>query len=242
MLRKLYRIVRGAQPANLLNSFYGHDLTRATKKPIDKDGLPIPWFTYPAIQYIDQFDLSGKDIFEWGCGNSSLFFAERARHITSVEHDEEWYRQMAASRRKNQELVQVTLEEYPSAIKRFSSQFDIIIIDGQRRFDCAREAVGFLKPGGLIIVDNSDWFYASAAFLKDKLGLIQIDFHGFSPINDYTMTTSFLLSRDFDFPLKKGRQPLNPAGGLDHDEMEIIEKEDGQFGTQNHSWIKNGYR
>ena len=29
----------------------------------DRDGNPIPWYTYPAIEYISQFDYSEKEIF-----------------------------------------------------------------------------------------------------------------------------------------------------------------------------------
>ncbi|HUQ21233.1 MAG TPA: hypothetical protein VM099_16555, partial [Gemmatimonadaceae bacterium] len=25
-------------------------------KPVDKDGMPVPWFTYPAIDFIKQLD------------------------------------------------------------------------------------------------------------------------------------------------------------------------------------------
>ena len=35
---------------------------------LDKDGNPIPWYTYPAIEYLSQFDYSDKEIFEYGCG------------------------------------------------------------------------------------------------------------------------------------------------------------------------------
>ena len=39
---------------------------------LDRNGNPIPWYTYPAIEYLSQFDYSRKTIFEFGCGNSSL--------------------------------------------------------------------------------------------------------------------------------------------------------------------------
>ena len=48
-----------------MNSIYTHLL-------VNENNEPIPWFTYPSIQYLDQLDLSEKTIFEWGSGNSSL--------------------------------------------------------------------------------------------------------------------------------------------------------------------------
>ena len=58
---------------------------------IDKDGNPIPWYTYPAIEYLSQFDYSDKEIFEFGCGYSSMFWANRAKKVTSIEDNINWF-------------------------------------------------------------------------------------------------------------------------------------------------------
>jgi hypothetical protein len=223
----------------LLDTVYGHSLSGYLGKPVNKDGAVTPWYTYAAIEFMDQFDLGQKTVFEWGCGNSSLFFAERAAEVTSVEHDMAWYEQMRSALKSNQELKYVTLEEYPGSIKDYGKKFDILVIDGQRRFDCVRNVASFLKEGGMVILDNSDWFYLSAAFLREELGLMQVDFHGFGPINAYTWTTSVFFGKGFRFPLKKGRQPVNPTGGLLHDERSIIENEDGIYHTTNSKWVKS---
>jgi hypothetical protein len=241
-LSKLFNIRDNSSSTNgnlLIDKFYRHDLTKALMKPVDKNQLPIPWFTYPAIEFLQQYDLSTKTVFEWGCGNSSIYFSDHAANVISVEHDMEWYDKMKQTLKGNQVLRHLSLEEYPSSIKDFAKKFDIIVIDGQRRFDCARECIPFLKDDGMIILDNSDWFYVSAAFLREKLNLLQIDFHGFGPINDYTWTTSFFFNRSFNFPLKYNRQPVNPSGGIAHDEREIIKKEDLLYNTKNELWLKN---
>ena len=31
----------------------------------DRDGNPIPWYTYPVIEYLTQFDYTDKKIFEY---------------------------------------------------------------------------------------------------------------------------------------------------------------------------------
>ena len=41
-------------------------------------------------------------VFEYGCGNSSLWWAQRVEKVVSVEHDEAWYRRTEAA--PNQEL------------------------------------------------------------------------------------------------------------------------------------------
>ncbi len=39
---------------------------------IDNEIITIPWYTYPAIEYLLSIDLSEMDVFEYGCGNSRL--------------------------------------------------------------------------------------------------------------------------------------------------------------------------
>lgn len=225
----------------LLNKFYGHDLTKRQQKPVDKSGAALPWYTYPAIEFISQFDFNEKNIFEWGSGNSSVYFSKRAKKVTSIEHDIEWYKIVLPQIQPNQILQQTTLEQYPSAISAFNEKYDVIVIDGQRRFDCARACVPFLKENGMIILDNSDWFYLSAAYLRKKMNLLQVDFHGFGPINDYTWTTSVFFTKKFNFPLLKNRQPNNPSGGVFHDEAEIIRNEDRVFDTHNFQIVEDNF-
>ena len=52
---------------------------------LDRDGNPIPWYTYPAIEYLSQFDYSQKKIFEFGTGYSSMYWAKRAQKVISIE-------------------------------------------------------------------------------------------------------------------------------------------------------------
>jgi len=58
---------------------------------INKNNNPIPWYTYPAFEYLTQIDFSHKSVFEWGAGNSSLFWAQRAKEVISVESDKDWF-------------------------------------------------------------------------------------------------------------------------------------------------------
>ena len=46
----------------------------------------------------------------------------------------------------------------------------------------------------MLILDNSDRYPNKLKFLKEKLGWMQIDFHGFGPINSYTWTTSIFIN------------------------------------------------
>src|SRR6478672_6746984 len=88
----------------LLNNFYGFNLTQQQQKPVNKNGDPIPWYTYPAIEYLEQFDFRKKNIFEWGSGNSSLYFSKKANKVTSIEHDKNWYDIVSTQLQQNQKL------------------------------------------------------------------------------------------------------------------------------------------
>ena len=79
----IYRILK------IIEFDYGHFLTVKSGKAVDNDGSPIPWFTYPAIDYLKQLDFSEKDIYEYGAGYGSYFWANRAKSITSVENDKD---------------------------------------------------------------------------------------------------------------------------------------------------------
>jgi len=193
--------------ANLGNK-YGYKNTRHIQKPVDSDQAPIPWFTYPAIEYLSQLNLSDKSVFEWGSGNSSLFFAKQSKQITSVESDEKWHEYVSQCSLPNQKLIFRNEANFVNSIDELSSTFDVIIIDSLKRYECALKAVSYLNRGGLIILDNSDWHPKTSAFLRDDSNLIEVDMHGFGPINDYSWTTSLYFHREFRFLPKDNIQPV----------------------------------
>ena len=44
----------------------------------DRENNYVPWFTYPAIEALKNWDVSEKRVFEYGSGASTLWLAERA--------------------------------------------------------------------------------------------------------------------------------------------------------------------
>lgn len=60
---------------------------RSGDNPLTRE---MPWMTYDAIDFLASNCRSDSTIFEWGSGGSTLFFAKRCRHVTSVEHDGKW--------------------------------------------------------------------------------------------------------------------------------------------------------
>lgn len=50
-----------------------------------------PWLSYEAIRYMDERLRPDSVVFEYGSGGSTLWFADRVRHVTSIEHDPDWH-------------------------------------------------------------------------------------------------------------------------------------------------------
>lgn len=191
------------------------------KACVDRDGNPIPWYTYPAIEYLSQFDYSDKKVFEFGCGYSSPFWAERAAEVISIEDNPIWFgRWQSAFGNPNLEIrLREEGEIYEDAVLEDGSLYDVIAIDGKRRAECCRTAVLKLAPGGVIILDDSDRIntsqeYREAVKVLRNADLLQVDFYGFCPMNAYTKCTSLFLRRDFAFRSKYEVQPVNGWGNL----------------------------
>jgi hypothetical protein len=89
----------------------------------------------------------------------------------------------------------------------------VIVVDGDWRGACAERALAALAPGGLIVLDNADWYPGTCAMLR-ATNLIQVDFSGFGPVNPYTWTTSLFLHRDFRARPVGERQPVPAVGSL----------------------------
>jgi hypothetical protein len=52
---------------------------------------PQPWLVFAAIDYLDQIDLRGWRVFEYGSGGSTLYWLRRGAQVISVEEDATWY-------------------------------------------------------------------------------------------------------------------------------------------------------
>jgi hypothetical protein len=212
-LKFIPRILRPAvRNFRLLNAGYGHFRTMRQHASVDRYGNPIPWYTYPAIEYVKQLDLSQRVIFEYGAGYSSLYYASRCKRIISVEDNPEWYQVIKPKAPPNCEILcPETQEQYVRAIDSFPGSFDIIIIDGSHRELCCQAAVDRVKDTGMIILDNSDMLPDCVRVLAKKQ-FIQVDMVGFGPENGYLWATSFFLSRGFDFKACHTKQPTLSVG------------------------------
>lgn len=115
------------------------------------------------------------NVFEYGSGGSTVYFASRAGSITSTEDNKDWLERVQTHLIASG-FANVTLQYRPFHFHRAEQfdqseylrsipdrVFDIIIIDGTEenipvRPTCFYHAESRIAPGGIIVVDDS-WRY-----------------------------------------------------------------------------------
>jgi predicted O-methyltransferase YrrM len=154
-------------------SFVKKYVATASKAPLD---VQMPWFSWPAIEFLREVIGANSRVFEYGSGGSTFFCAQRAKMIRSVEDDPQWFR-LIKSRIDISGLQNVTYLHASSDrqsgqryidtdfVKALDEPFDAIIIDGSEnwpdeivRTDCFQHARNYVAPGGLIVMDDA-WRY-----------------------------------------------------------------------------------
>ncbi len=193
----------------------GHFKSSLRSKAVDKNGAPLPWYTYPAIDFLACKDFSDKIVLEFGAGQSTLWWADRAKMVVSFESDRDWY-----SCLKRQVPGNVKLYFIPDDLSGFdnhigSELFDIVVVDGLDRFKASKIASDLIKSDGAVIVDNSEGFwgpegtYPIIDHLREKR-FSRIDFYGHAPGVILPHCTS-LFFRDHCFLLEGRENPLRKA-------------------------------
>lgn len=180
------------------------------RAPLD---LELPWFSFAAIDFLSQQLRPGHEVFEYGSGGSTLFLAQRTRHVTSVESSPVWYE--AVSRRLAERAIgNVSLELHRNgglqgaAIRDTSfagrikaQQWDVVIVDSWCDFNASGTeqnrralfdlALAHAKPGGVVVLDDS-WLYRE--LLAPRAGWEILDFVSSGPAR-YGITSTAVFRR-----------------------------------------------
>ena len=181
---KLFKLLMSMNTKGYLNDI-GWIKSFNQKLPVDKNNNPLPWVTYSFIDFISGRLTNSMDIFEYGSGNSTLWYSKKVKSVTSVEHDSEWYEKIKNSMPDNVTIYHENLV-YNEAYCHFSStlnkHFDVIIIDGRDRVNCIKNVLNSLKENGIIVLDDSEreQYNEGIEYLLDK-NFKKIDFWGISP-------------------------------------------------------------
>mgnify|MGYP006870478108 CR=1 FL=1 len=203
---------------------YGQWRTIKNWECVDKDGKPIPWFTYPAIEYLNHLDLSDCSVFEYGLGFSTLFWLQRVKDLVSVENDRIWYKTISEKIEESARIKYLFFENpkgYVNSLLLQNKKFDIYVIDGRWRGECAKVVLNNITQygGDMIIFDNSDWYPRSIEFLRNNLNWVEVGFHGFGPIADFTTTTTIFVNRSCIFKYKSYLKSVACMNQISEDDL-----------------------
>ncbi|NIJ51758.1 FkbM family methyltransferase [Dyadobacter arcticus] len=171
---------------------YGWFQSFHSKQSVDIDGNPLPWYTYPFILFLKPRLKPIFIVFEYGSGNSTRWYAAQIKHITAVEHDGEWIKQISPKLPPNATVLERPLgETYVQSVRDTGQLYNIIVVDGRNRVKCANFAVDFLAENGVLILDNSEreWYQKAKDYLKER-GFRRLDFIGMAPIVGIETCTS----------------------------------------------------
>jgi hypothetical protein len=134
-----------------------------------------PWMSQRAVRFLDR--VLGPDMmgFEWGSGRSTLWFGRRLSRLISIESDPTWYERTQRKLRQRRlstvechlipldhpmseptRAVYPIMPRYVAAVHAVGD-LDLAVIDGHYRQACVLASLAKLKPGGYLLIDNTDW-------------------------------------------------------------------------------------
>ena len=200
-----------------------------TRRPM-RNGSPIPWFTYPAIDFLDSIELESKNVLEVGGGFSTLYWALRGCSGISLELDQDWSIEITntLSRLAYSNRITVVNILNPLNKPRLRAQdfLDSRLIDQLSSIssdEYPEESLNFIENDTVLIehllryLPNCDLFIVDGIarnlclMMADKLcrdsALIILD--NSDRIN-YSIGKNYLVSNGFEPTIFTGLGPINP--------------------------------
>lgn len=178
----------------------GWSNTLLTGRPLDGEGQAIPWWSFGATSFLSDRLTDKMKVFEYGAGFSTLWLSYRVGHVTSIETNKEWFARIRPMVPKNVDLRYVEYEpngEYCRLISGYSEAFDIVVVDSRDRVRCVKNALGALKPTGVLIFDDAQMpqLQEGTVYLQSH-GFRFIDFAGLGPVSDANHCTRIFYRPD----------------------------------------------
>jgi hypothetical protein len=185
----------------------------AAYRPDPALGNSAPWWNRHAINYFGAHVNRGDRVFEWGSGGSTAWLLSKGAAVISIEDDMEWVdnartlspgADLRAIPGKGTGSVKETFlegrpderdrrffDDYVAAIDEFpADSFDVVVVDGVCRVECFQRALAKVRPGGLIVVDDTD-MKPYRSLRKLVPGWTVRSFAGFKATKDLRETTFF---------------------------------------------------
>lgn len=159
------------------------------------EGLHVlPWLTDGALDFLDSHIFYIKvalgrnpRVFEFGAGNSTLYFLSRGCFVNSVEHDADWCEkitEVAACFGYADRLTLAQAERpYHQKFAQADQSWDIVLVDGRDRVKCLESVLEHLKSISaarqpILILDNTEHVadkYAQYLSMLSDYGLFHFE-------------------------------------------------------------------
>jgi predicted O-methyltransferase YrrM len=150
-----------------------------------------PWIVPAAIGWLRRRIRSDWSVLELGSGRSTVWFARRAGQVISLEDNEFWYprtkERLEEAGVRNVDLRLRAVEDFPGEVASLPNpSFDLVVVDFLEaptvtRIDCLKPAMKGVRPGGYLLLDDSDrpgyaeafellagWRFQSFTGIKDE--------------------------------------------------------------------------
>lgn len=116
-----------------------------------------PWMSVRDIAVIEAIlteFLGSAHVLEWGSGASTVHFSPFSKSWQAIEHDEAWAKQVW-QHGGNVAFASDPVSYFDPFPQLPRQNYDLIIIDGQRRDICLKMAKGHLSKDGLVLVHDA---------------------------------------------------------------------------------------
>ena len=147
--------------------------------PPTKPGYPL--MNESEVDYICNLVSKENTLFEWGSGNSTIFFSGIAKSVSSVEHNYYWFNRVNEEIKERQinnvslawvrpnmpyrhftnghsllmDMRGVEFSSYINAINYFPERsYDFFVLDGRARPQCAEMALSFCHENTVVFMQE----------------------------------------------------------------------------------------
>jgi hypothetical protein len=153
----------------------GYSLRRLRLRILDLLHHSEPWISHEAVGFCASSLNSSQIGLEWGSGRSTPWYGKRLGKLLSIEFDPVWHRKVVRVTRDlpgvecrliplEHSLNEPTVRDYDpvpryvAVANEFTDQsLDFVVVDGHYRLACVKQVLPKIKPGGLLLIDNTEW-------------------------------------------------------------------------------------
>ena len=163
-----------------------------SRRPVRKSGDPLPWFSYAAIDFLEKGRIPKTvNVFEYGCGYSSVWWAKYATSVVSVEHDKSFAEEIGKIIPSNCEIyLEEDINKYVNRVEFTGKKWNIVVIDGLERQHCCSACIEHLATDGVVVWDNFERTSAEDIQPLVDAGFRLIEFRSFGPLNGGPWSTT----------------------------------------------------